>query len=269
MPVKEKLRQKLMIGTSHGFQPTVNDRTKKMYSELGTHAKLIKGMQKHVRHMQKATDGMLGMVMQAYSTEQPHDYAIAETTPTKAKSEPVAGGISEAERQAKTAEVDAIRGTLGSRMEEEVYAPSNEWLQEVRAAKGDLKALEQTRLALDAQRRRASKAEFKQIKQERNTGESQADSRERSSEENRKLEEMKTAFENEEAAVYDKLRELVKRSTVVFDCMEKAFAVGDDVMNKAQACAPKGSAMAPTNSDAAATLPPANDVESGAMSARA
>lgn len=55
--------------------------------------------------------------------------------------------------------------------------------------------------------------------------------------------EFKQQFDAQEETVYQRLRELVLRSNVVFDCMEKAFAAGNDVMNKAQSMAPANSAM--------------------------
>lgn len=55
--------------------------------------------------------------------------------------------------------------------------------------------------------------------------------------------EHKAQFDAHEETVYQKLRDLVGRSNVVFDTMEKAFAIGNDVMNHAQALAPTNNAM--------------------------
>lgn len=55
--------------------------------------------------------------------------------------------------------------------------------------------------------------------------------------------ETKAQFDAHEETVYQKLRDLVGRSNIVFDTMEKAFAIGNDVMNQAQALAPTHNAM--------------------------
>lgn len=55
--------------------------------------------------------------------------------------------------------------------------------------------------------------------------------------------ETKSQFDAHEETVYQKLRDLVSRSNVVFDTMEKAFAIGNDILNQAQALAPTHNAM--------------------------
>lgn len=235
MATSEKIKQKL--GFASGFKPTVNDRTLNMYRELTMHAKLIKGLQGQVKKLHHATDGMLNMVLKAYTQELPHDYSVETKTEVATRSAPVARELG-VDQEAKRGEIDGIRALLGTRLEEEVFVPSNQWLSEVAAAKADIKGLERTRLALDAQRRKYYKAEYKKVKNERNLGSNSASFTERLGSEGINLESAKKTFDEEEGQVYLKLRDLVLRSGVIFDCMEKAFAVGNDVMNKAQSCGP-------------------------------
>jgi hypothetical protein len=223
-----RLREKFRQTTNKDdatFKKTGNDRCTETFREAGNFADQLKEIRRTIKALRAATEGMLRQTDKALSTPLPR---VFDTEPTTGKPVPSAPAVMGTENENVE---DAVRiGTLneiahqtGTKMEQEVLAPMEQWLRLFQGFRGKLEILERRRLDLDAARRQYNRLEQKRVKKSENNQEPPAELIIQIQAKETTLNARRGAFEMYEAQVHEELSQLVGDSGALHKFLEAAL----------------------------------------------
>lgn len=158
----EQAKQKWHIGSDREFQATPNTRNEMMLKEAGDFAGHLKRMEKDIRGLKTATEGLLTTTKVILSAPLPRVYEetgggkVVPVSASQAGSPsgvvlPIGGTDFNAEELAK------ISKDTGKKLESEVLAPMERWMNAYNLVQNRMSKLEALRLEVDSRRRTVAK----------------------------------------------------------------------------------------------------------------
>lgn len=241
----ESARQKWHIGDDREFQATPNTRNEMMLKEAGEFAGHLRRMEKDIRGLKNATEGLLTTTKVILSAPLPRVYEETggdKVVPVNASQGqgavvlPIGGTDFNAEELAKIAK------ETGKKLESEVLAPMERWMNAYNLVQNRMNKLEALRLEVDSRRRTVAKLGKKvdsqraKLPQTRAKGEYEMENTIKVLQHKEsKLSACRQSYKEHEALVYHQLTNLIRDTVWLKSYLSAVLRVESEAFQAANA----------------------------------